>query len=208
MHTSFSSRTSTWLFIGLAACCLSLGAQAQPKIGLVDLDKLLGSYYRTKQVMNQLKERAAGFEEDKKTMLKDLEKAQEDYKTALEATNEPGLSSDERDKRKATLEKRLLELKQIDQEITQFQRTSNVTLKEQENRMMGRILDDIREVVSLKAKEKSLTMVLESSSRSATGAPVVLYHNGENDLTDAVLAELNSRTPVELPAEKKNDKKQ
>jgi hypothetical protein len=51
--------------------------------------------------------------------------------------------------------------------------------------------------------------VIETSGKSLLGAPVLLYHNGENDLSDSILAELNSRTPVEIPGatEKKEEKK-
>lgn len=191
-----------WLCVAIAALCLATPALAQPKIGTVDFDKVFNGYFRTKQAFAQLKERAAGFEEDRKTMLKDLEKAREDWNKAVEASNEPALSTDEREKRKGIAEKRLLDVRQIEQEIRQFISTFETTIGEQRRRLTERILDEIREVVAAKAKASGLTLVLDASGRSVVGAPIVLYHSGENDLSDAVLAELNSRTPVELPSDK------
>jgi len=50
-------------------------------------------------------------------------------------------------------------------------------------------------------------------AESANNTPVVLYSNNENDITEAVLSQLNAGAPAETPktaeqkADTKNDKK-
>jgi hypothetical protein len=68
--------------------------------------------------------------------------------------------------------------------------------------MRDRILDDIKEVVQSKAKEAGVGLVIDIAAETVNQTPMVLYHNGENNITDLVLNELNSRGPVELPPAK------
>jgi hypothetical protein len=55
--------------------------------------------------------------------------------------------------------------------------------------------------------------VFDTAAESANNTPVLLYSNNENDMTDAVLAQLNVGAPPETPkseekpAEKKDEKK-
>ena len=74
-----------------------------------------------------------------------------------------------------------------------------------------KIVNEIRNVIAAKAKNTGYTLVLDSGSPDAAGrTAVVLYTNGDNDLTTVVLAQLNANAPTDLPAaeEKKSDKKE
>jgi hypothetical protein len=42
-------------------------------------------------------------------------------------------------------------------------------------------------------------MVLDTAAETINKTPVFLYTTGENDITDAVLLQLNSNAPAELP---------
>ena len=82
------------------------------------------------------------------------------------------------------------------------------------------ILRDIRDLVEAKAKAGGYTIVIDVAAKSAVGTPIVLYTNGQNDMTQEVLSQLNSTAPVGLvksddskdqtedkKEEKKSDKK-
>jgi len=66
--------------------------------------------------------------------------------------------------------------------------------------MRDRILVKIREVIDVHARRGGYTMVLDTVAETINQTPMILYHNGQNDLTDAVLTELNATAPVSLPA--------
>jgi outer membrane protein len=211
-----SSHFNAWrrtVLPSLVALLLVPGLQAQGKIGLVDLKKVFDGYYKTKQADTQLKERAADLDKARKGMMEDYDKAKEEFEKVQQAATDQALSADEREKRKAAAQKKLMEIKQIEQDITQFDRTSRSTLAEQQRRMRDRIMDSIKEVVAAKAKEKGFFLVLDTAAESANQTAVILFHTGENEVTDLVLGELNSRTSVDLPvpadkpAEKPADKK-
>jgi len=60
------------------------------------------------------------------------------------------------------------------------------------------ILRDIRDLVEAKARAGGYTLVIDVTAKSAVGTPVVLYTNGQNDMTQEVLSQLNSTAPVGL----------
>ena len=71
------------------------------------------------------------------------------------------------------------------------------------------ILGEIRGVVSAKAAAGRYALVVDTSAESVNRAPVVLFSTNENDLSDAVLSQLNSTAPAETakPQDTKSDSK-
>jgi Skp family chaperone for outer membrane proteins len=115
------------------------------------------------------------------------------------------VSAEEREKRKKAAESKLIELKDLEQQITQFDNTARTNLDEQQRRLRDNILTEIRAVIDAKAKAGNLTLVLDTSSDDVRKPPVVLYNTGDNDMTDAVLKQLNANAPAGSP--QKEDKK-
>ena len=195
--------------LSIAAVALLAGsASAQNKIGLIDLRKVFDDYYKTKAADALLKDRAADLEKQEKGLKEQYQKAADDYKKALDDANNQAVSAEEREKRKKSAETSLLEAKRMEESINQFERTARSTLEEQQRRMRDNILEEIRTVINAKAKAGSLSMVLDSASESINKTPIMLYNNGENDITAGVLAQLNATEPATpKPTEKKDDKK-
>src|SRR6266699_2702597 len=195
---------------------LTAHAQAQAnKIGIIDMQKVWDEYHKTKQAQAQVDDQTADFEKRKKGMLEDYQKANREYKKLIESAQDQAVSSDERDKRKSAAEKKLLEIKEIEQDANLYQRTADEQLKMQARRMTEVILRDIRDLVEAKAKAGGYTIAIDVAAKSAVGTPIVLYTNGQNDMTQEVLSQLNSTAPVGLvksddakdPTEEKKDEK-
>ncbi len=191
--------TSTVRRLGVSLAVLAaiaVSALAEPKIGIIDLKKVFDGYYKTKQADSQLKDRAGDAEKVLKGMVDDYQKAQEDYKKLVDSSNDQAVSADERDKRKKTSETKLIELQEIDKSIVQFRRQTQGTLDEQKRRMRDNILKEIREVINTKAKSAGFTLVLDTAAESVNQTPVLMYTNGENDVSDEILTTLNANAPV------------
>ena len=197
----------------LLVSLLSDSAWAQGRIATVDLRKVFDNYWKTKQADAALKDRAADIEKDHKTMLDDWKKAKEEYQTLLTEANNQTLSLEERDKRKKSAEDKLKEIKDSEDAIAQYERQARTTLDEQRKRMRDSIVEEIRTTVNGKAKSAGYALVLDTAAESVNNTPIVLYSNNENDVTDAVLAQLNAGAPPETPkqeapaADKKDEKK-
>ena len=183
------------LFVLIFAFASAAGAQ-QGKIGIIDLRKVFEEYHKTKTADARLKDHQVELERERKVMIDQFQKATDDYKVALEGASDQAVSADEREKRKKTAESKLLDIKKLEGDIGQFDRQARSTLIEEERKVRDRILAEIREVITAKAKAAGYAMVVDSAAETINKTPVVMYTNGENDLTAAVLAQLNANAPT------------
>ena len=129
-------------------------------------------------------------------MLTDYQKAGDDYKKLGESASDSAVSVEERDKRKKSAEGKLRELQEIEQSITQFDRSARTQLGESQRNMRDKIVAEIREVVNKKAKASGYAAVLDSAAESAVGTPIVLFNASLPDLTDEILAQINATAPA------------
>src|SRR5947207_10318748 len=154
MNTIIPNHTRARAFLVLTAAFLFVApSQAETnKIGIIDMQRVWDKYWKTKQAQAQVDDQTADFEKRKKTMLEDYQKANRDYKKLIESAQDQAVSGDERDRRKTAAEKKLIEIKEIEQDANLFQRTTDEQLTMQARRMTETILRDIRELVDGKAK--------------------------------------------------------
>jgi outer membrane protein len=218
MMTSRRHCLTATLLAFLAPAVAVVAAQAETKIAVIDLRKVFDGYYKTKLADVQLKERAADFDKARKGMVDDYQKANEEYKKLIDGASDQAVSEEERTKRKGAAEKKLLEIKEIEQSINAFDRTSRSTLSEQQRRLRENILREIRELIDSKAKTRSYSLVLDSSSESANNqTSIVLFTIGQDDISEEILSQLNANAPPgslksdgdkPKPGEGKDDKKE
>lgn len=178
---------------------LNSSAWAQGKIATVDLKRLFENYWKTKQASASLDDRKKDMEKEDKNMMDDYKRMKDDYQTILTAAGDQNIAPEEREKRKKNSEDKLKQLKDLEETIVQYERQARTTLVEQNQRMRSNILNEIRTVVTAKAKAGGFSLVLDTAAQSGDATPMVLFSNNENDMTDAVLTELNRTAPAELP---------
>jgi outer membrane protein len=197
--------------LAAAVMLLSLStapALAQARIATVDLGKIFNNYWKTKQADTALHDRQADLRKEGLGLESDLKKANDDYKQMLEGANDQAVSAEERDKRKTAAEAKLKDIKSMEDNLQQFERQMQTTLQEQQRRMRENILSEIRDTITARGKSAGYAMVIASDAQTASETPVILYNNNENDLTDAVLTQLNAGAPVDAstPSDKSDTK--
>ncbi len=190
------THTLKTILIATALAVAAAAAQAEVRVGIVDLRKVFDGYFKTKDADSKIKEEAATLEKNAKSMLEDYKKANDEYKNLMESANDPAVSADEKQKRKKAAEDKLLEIRNLEQQVQTYQRQSEATLLEKRRRMRDQILRDIRETVVSKAKTLGLSLVVDTAAESVNQTPVILFSNGENDLTEDLLKQLNANAPA------------
>jgi outer membrane protein len=193
------------LISGLALMCLLEGsAWAQGRIATIDLRRVFDNYWKKKQAEAALKDRQSDMEKEDRNMVDDYKKVKEDYQSLLGSANDQAVSAEERDKRKAAAEEKLRRMKEMEDSIAQYERTARQTLADQSDRLRANILKEITNVVTAKAKVAGFSLVIDTAAETANRTPVFLFSNSENDITQAVLDQLNSTAPTDLtkPEEK------
>jgi outer membrane protein len=190
---------------------LGSSAWAQGRIATVDLPKLFNGYWKKKQADATIKETRDDLTKGYNDLRDEFKKANEDYQTILASAKDPVISAEERDKRNRAADNALKHLRDLEDNIRQYERQADANINEKGQRMKMNLLTEIRNVISAKAKASGYALVLDASTDNV--APVVLYANGDSDITDAVLAELNRTAPPDSPkaddnaSEKKPEKK-
>jgi len=195
--------TAAWalskaLLFGAILATWTVSAQAQIKIGTVDMQKVFEGYYKKKQADEMLQQQGADADKVIKGWEDDFKKANDEYRKLMEGANDQAVSADERERRKKSAESKLVELRDIEKTYTQFRRDAGTRIDEMKRRWQERIIQEIREVINRKAKAGNFTLILDIGNR--LDLPYVLYTNGQNDMTDEVLSELNASAPAGSPA--------
>jgi outer membrane protein len=179
---------------------IGTSAFAQYRIATVDLGRVFTNYWKTKQAQTTIDDRRADIEKTGKDMLATFNKSKDDYQKMLDSVNDPAVSSEERDRRKKAAEDKLKDLRDQQDALQQFDRGSTTSLDEQLKRTRDNIVTDIRTAVSAKAKADGYTMVIDTAAQSINQTPVILYSvPGENDITDAVIKQINMGAPATMP---------
>lgn len=186
----------TVILSGLTA--VKVNAAQSTKIGIVDLKRLFENYWKTKQANARLKELRSYTIKEQKAIEDKYKSASEEYKKILESANDQAVSAEEREKRKKAAEDKLVEMRQIEVAMEQFIKSAGANMSEEERRLRDNIVKELKEAIATKGRAGGFTLVLDVSGETANSAPAVLYTNGENDLTDQVLTELNAKAPPEL----------
>ena len=188
-------------FILVTTVAVSLGALAQAsaqtatKVGLIDLRKVFDNYYKTQLADANLKDEAGDLEKERKDMVEQMRKGEDEWKKLLDKANDQAVSAEERDKSKQSAEKKLLELREKEETLKEFERSARAKLGEKHRRKRDAILEEIRTLINSRAKAQGFTIVVDTAAESINSTPVVLYTNGDNDMTDSLLKELNSSAP-------------
>ncbi len=189
---------------------LLLGAPAfgQQRIATIDMTKVFDNYWKTKQAKVALDEQKGDMEKEYKSMGQDLKKAKDDYQALVADANNQALSSEERDSRKKSAEGKLKSIRDLEDAITQYERNATTRLREQGQRMISNLANEIRSIITAKAKSARYDLVLDTSTQGTT-TPTVLFSTKESDVTDEIINQLNATAPADISAtsDKKGDTK-
>ena len=172
-------------------------AQAQPRIGTLDVTKVFDNYYKKAQAESLLKDRQDELLKDLKELASKIEKDTAAYDKVLGSTHDNNISPDERDKRENQAADMLKKLNQSKQDLASSDRSAREVIEGQRNRMVTGLVNDIRDVVATKARTAGFSLVIDSSAVSAKGTPIIMFNSKDTDITDSVLAQLNAGAPLD-----------
>lgn len=168
---------------------------AQVRVAVVDMKKVFDGYFKTHQAEGQIKDRGAEYDRVYKGMVEEYQKANTDYRKLVDESNDQAISAEERAKRKAEAEKKLADLQEIEKGAKQYQNSARTTIGEMEKRMRENIVKEIRDLVTAKGKSGGYQLIMDSAAQTVYQTPFLLYTDGQNDLTDQLVKELNATAP-------------
>ncbi|HWL52304.1 MAG TPA: OmpH family outer membrane protein [Chthoniobacteraceae bacterium] len=176
---------------------LAVPAQADVKIGLVDMNKIFSSYYKTKDAEGKINNARAAAKTE-------LDERMESYKHNIDAINKlndelskPELSKDAKAKKGKERDEKINSTKELEREITEFRASREKDLQAQALRMRDGIVKEITALIQERVKKDQYDLVLDKSGNSINGVPVVLFSKESSDFSDEIIETLNKDKPAE-----------
>ena len=170
-------------------------AFAQMKVGIVDMNKVFTSYYKTKDAETRLNDARAQAKTDLDGRLETLKSNMEVINKLEADTKKPELAADKKEAAIKQRDEKINEVRNLDREIGEFRQTRERQLQEQFMRMRGDIVQDIMKVVDSKVKADGYDLVLDSSGLGISQVKVVLYSAPSMDFSDSIITTLNANAP-------------
>lgn len=186
-----------WYLIALMGAFLASGsAQAQDlRIVFINLDRVFNEFYKTQLADAQLKEKAEEFNAERLQLVTEYEGLNERFNAAREEAQDTALSESVRNQRRNEAEELLMEIREFEGRIQNFDQTRRQQLEEQGRRMRTRIVDEIQEEVRRYARGHGYQAVIDSSGQSLNAIESVLYVDVRLDISEAILDILNKGRP-------------
>lgn len=180
----------------LAALFLLWGvgaANAQVKIGTVDMNRVFSEYSKTKDAQAKYAEAEKAANDDLNNRVETLKKSMQEI-SALNADLEKSDSGKE--EKVKDRDAKVAAARNLDREIAEFRTAKQKALQDQFLRMRKDIVDDIMKTVNDLVKAKAYDVVFDKSGLSAGAVPVVLYSRDDLDFSSEVIATLNKNVPA------------
>ena len=191
------------LFSILLVCsAVFYAAAAELRIAVVDLDRVFQGYYKSRIAEEFLTQQA----EAARLYMGQLNARLESQKAEFHRlrTNALNQALRESDRQKAADSAAEMErqIKATETEITSYTRERVRELKMLEQNKRNEILTDIQREIKRRAAAENYNFVFDCSGRSTNNLPTVLVFPDKNDISDAVIRELN-RSAAQPQTEKK-----
>ena len=189
----------TLLLVG-ALCAAAPFAQAQVKVGTIDMNGVFTAYYKTKDAENKLNEQRSAAKKEFDDRVETLKKSMSEIEKLNAEVEKPELSKDAKDAKAKERDEKIAEARNLDKEASDFKGTREKELQEQFLRMRKDIIDDIMKIVNEKVKDAGYDLVFDKSGLSMGQIPVLVYSSESYDFSKDVIKTLNAGAPKATPS--------
>ncbi len=178
----------------------AVSASAESVILTISVNSAAEQYYKVQEFLEQIQatqeqaqERVASINEEGKTL-------EQEYKELVEQAGSDILTEDARNDAKEDARIKYQEIAQKQNELRQFAENVQRQLAARQNTQMSLFTKEIMEVVTEVAKERSASLVLDTSGASQNGMPTVYTFDESMDITAEVVKRINATKGEEEPA--------
>ncbi len=168
------------------------GYAAEYKVAVVDLERVLQEYYKTKIVEANLKRQADVYKDYAQKLMESLTKLQNEFTALRDAAQNIALTDAARESKRLAAQDKYKEIAAKELELRTYNREKQAQLRDERDRERATILNDIRKAVENHATLSGFSLVVDKSAISASGMPIVLYSSKAVEISEPVLKELNT----------------
>jgi outer membrane protein len=177
--------------LALGSLFAPVSAQAQLKVGTIDMKSVFDQYYKTKEQEAKINESRTQAKKELDDRMDTFQKAQEEARRLNDEANKPELAEKAKAEKTKALQEKLQELEAMQREIREFQQTRERQLSEQSVRSRNSLVEEINKVIDGKVKAGNYDLVFDKSGQSLNAVNVLVHSKDSFDMTAEVIAELN-----------------
>jgi outer membrane protein len=180
---------------------LTVRAQPEPKILVVDIAKVFDNHYAKQTEEAKLRADAQKAEEDMQGLVKEGNDLVDQYKELVDQSKNPALTKEAQAKADDDAKKKMDEITNKQNELNSFKQTVQRQFQERIQTIHNGIVGSISVAATNVAKRHGATLLIDKSGVSANaGAPFLIYSDPAYDITDEVIIEVNKDRPLLPPA--------
>jgi len=186
---SFSTKK---MFLTIAVLTLLTSSVfATQKIGVVNMDHIFRSFYKTKLEDARIKKQTEVFRKYLISMNDQKIKINEQFVNLRDSSQNIAYSDSERENYRISAQNEYRKLQAKDEEIKKYNDDKKKQLVKEYEKIRKKLLIEVVKVAKAKAKREKLSVLLDNSGLTSNSIPSVLYYEKSIDITDAVIKELN-----------------
>jgi Skp family chaperone for outer membrane proteins len=164
---------------------------SEKEIAFVDMQKLFTSFYKTQLAQDQVRQQADEMQLEQDIMQSNIEEIRQEIEDLRTDSRDSMLSLEMRSNKRVLLEEKLIELQNLEQEMTEYETLRRKQIDEQNTRMTKKLFDEIQEKIVTYSREHGYIAVIDQSAQSRIGIAVTVYVDPVIDITEGILKELN-----------------
>jgi len=175
-------------------CALTAAPAAELKIATLDLQRVLGEYYKAQDAVKLLQQKEVSFAKELDTLRLEGRRLVTEAEDLRRLSLEPVLSTTEREKKRQDFEQKLADLHDFDVRYERERSGRAAGLQAEAERLNKRVIEDIL-ITSRAVGERDGYNFILNASRLHPESSDVLFSRNVTDLTGEVLARLNAAKP-------------
>jgi hypothetical protein len=193
------------VFIHVAALGADGSDASQKANATVDLRRVFDNFYKTKLELAKMKELERNIKQKDQDMKVQFRKEMTAYTNLLASASDPSVTTDERDRRKEAVAYKLYEINTAKTNIIKYEKDSQTTFVTKRSQTRNELLKEIFAVINSRdaSHRYTLDQFLAFSEKNKNFDKILLpidtgknYDGNTIDLTDSILAQLNTNAPA------------
>jgi len=183
---------STVASLLVGAVLFAASAQAQDgRIVFVNLDKVFNEFYKTKLADAQIKKLEEDYNDRMRLKVAELREMNDKFVAAREMAQDTAVSEDMRNRKRNEAEELLINLREFETKIKEFEQTGRKELETELRRRRSRIIEEIKEEVQRYSRAQGYQAVIDSSGQSLNFVELIIYTDQRVDITPVIVEILN-----------------
>lgn len=178
----------------LGVCCPLLHA-AELTLATIDVQRVLGDYYKAQEVARELKNKEVSFVKELEGLRLEGRRLAGEAEELRRLSLDNARSSREREDNRKNFELKLTDLQSFEVKYQQTREEREAELHAQASRVNRSLHDEILSATRSVGEQSGFNLILNANKANPLSGEV-LFAKGVDDITDRVLALLNSTRPA------------